>query len=42
MDDLVRNGHARKVPQDWLDHPIGALWYLPHHPVLNSNKPDKI
>ena len=42
MDDLVSNGHARKVPRDRLDHPIGALWYLPHHPVLNPNKPDKI
>ena len=42
MDDLVRNGHAHKVPRDWLDHPIGALWYLPYHPVLNPNKPDKI
>ena len=42
MDDLVRNGHAHKVPRDWLDHPIGALWYLPYHPVLNPNKLDKI
>lgn len=42
MDDLVKNGHARKVPKDRLDHPVGAVWYLPHHPVLNPNKPDKV
>lgn len=42
MEDLVKNGHARKVPQDRLTHPVGAVWYLPHHPVLNPNKPDKV
>ena len=42
MDDLVKNGHPRKVPKDQLDHPVGAVWYLPHHPVLNPNKPDKV
>ena len=42
MDDLVWNEHARKVPRDQLDHPVSALWYLPHHPVLDPNKPDKI
>ena len=35
MDDLLENGHARKVPEDRLDHPVGTLWYLPHHPVLS-------
>ena len=39
MDDLLRNGHARRVPKDRLEHPVGAVWYLPHHPVFNSNKP---
>ena len=42
MDDLLENGHARKGPEDRLDHPVGALWYLPHHPVLNANKPGKV
>lgn len=42
MEDLVKNGHAHKVPQDRLTHPVGAVWYLPHHPVLNPNKPDKV
>ena len=42
INDLLRNGHACKVPADRLDRPIGALWYLPHHPVLNTNKPGKV
>ena len=42
IDDLLRNGHARKVPGDRLDRPLGAVWYLPHHPVLNANKPGKV
>ena len=42
MDDLLRNGHARRVPKNRLEHPVGAVWYLPHHPVVNSNKPDKV
>ena len=42
IDDLLRNGHARKVPGDRLDCPVGAVWYLPHHPVLNANKPGKV
>ena len=36
------NDHAHKVPRDQLDHPVSALWYLPHHSVLDPNKPDKI
>ena len=38
----MRNGHARKVPRDRLDHPVDVVWYLPHHPVLNPNKPGKV
>ncbi|KAJ7336487.1 hypothetical protein OS493_011688 [Desmophyllum pertusum] len=26
--------HAHKVPWDWLNHPVGAVWYQPHDPVL--------
>ena len=42
MDNLLKNGHAHKVPEDRLLNPVGPLWYLPHHPVLNPNKPDKV
>ena len=30
------------MPGDWVDHPVGSVWYLPHHPVLNANKPGKV
>lgn len=38
MDNLVKNGHARKVPQERMNQPVGAVSYLPHHPVFNPNK----
>lgn len=28
IDDLLKNDHARKVPGDHIDRPVGALWYL--------------
>ena len=42
MDELVSKVHARKVPQDRLDHPVNAVWYPPHHPVITPNKPGKV
>lgn len=27
---------------DRRDCSVGAIWYLPHHPVLNTNKPGKV
>ena len=41
-DCFLENGHARRVPKNRLEHPFGVVWYLPHHPVMNSNKSDKI
>ena len=43
MDNLLEKGYAIKV----LEEPLKAsddkiLWYLPHHPVFNSNKPGKL
>ena len=42
MDSLFENGHAQMVPKTPLEHKAGVAWYLPHHPVVNPNKPDKI
>ena len=42
MDDLLHKGYARKVPITSIDYPHYPLWYLPHHPVSNPNKPDKV
>ena len=42
IDDLLAKGYATKVPECDLENPQQPLWYLPHHPVYNPNKPDKI
>jgi len=42
MDSLFENRHAQMVPQTPLEHTTSVTWYLPHHPVLNPNKPDKV
>ncbi len=42
MDELVKKGYSRKVPENLINQPQQPLWYLPHHPVLNPNKPDKV
>ena len=42
MDDLLAKGYASEVPQVDLENPQQPLWYLPHHPVYNPNKPEKI
>ena len=40
MDDLFEKGHARKVPDEWRDG--SHAWYLPLHPVIYPQKPDKV
>jgi len=42
MDSLFENRHAQMVPRSALEHTAGVAWYLPHHPVVNPNKPDKV
>jgi hypothetical protein len=42
MDNMLNNGYARNVPKSSIDQPQQPLWYLPHHPVINPNKPDKV
>ncbi|XP_047500211.1 uncharacterized protein LOC125046476 [Penaeus chinensis] len=39
MEELVRKGYAEKVLDRGAHH--GKMWYLPHHPVFNPNKPEK-
>jgi len=41
-DSLFENRHAQMVPQTPPEHTTSVTWYLPHHPVLNPNKPDKV
>ena len=42
MDSLFENKHAQMVPKTPLEHTARVAWYLPHHPVVNPNKPDKL
>ena len=41
-DNLLTKGYARNVPDSSTDPPQQPLWYLPHHPVINPNKPGKV
>ncbi len=42
MQDLIQKQFAEKVPDDEIDVSPGKTWYLPHHNVVNPNKPDKL
>lgn len=39
---FFENEHAQMVLKTSLEHTVCVAWYLPHHPVVNPNKPDKI
>ena len=40
VDKLIEKGFVEPVTSDTSPH--GMTWYLPHHPVLNPNNPDKV
>ena len=40
MEDLFDKGHEQKVPEDQREG--SPAWYLPHHPVVHPQKPDKV
>ena len=40
MHDYIDNGYARKITATELN--AESAWYLPHHPVVNPNKPGKV
>ena len=42
MADIITKGHARKVPPDRLNTVTNKVWYIPHHGVYHSRKPEKI
>ena len=43
IDTDVSAGHVRKVDQAELNETKDKLqWYLPHHPVINPQKPEKV
>ena len=42
MQNLLSKGYAERVPEQQLDSSPKRTWYLPHHCVLNPNKPEKL
>ena len=42
IDSYLSDGYAKKVPYREINNPVGKVWYLPHHFVVNPNKPDKL
>ena len=40
MNNLVVKGYAEEVTPE-MDGREGKIWYLPHHNVVNNNKPEK-
>ena len=42
IDNLIKKGYARKVPQEQLNRSDGKVWYIPHHGVYHPRKPNKI
>ncbi|XP_067679580.1 uncharacterized protein [Haliotis asinina] len=42
MNNILTMGYAEKVPEDRIKREIGNEWYIPHHGIYHSRKPDKI
>ena len=40
VNDYIAKGYAKEVTQ--IDTESKRVWYLPHHPVINANKPGKL
>jgi len=42
LEEYIQQHHARKLTAEEMSSGIpGRIWYIPHHPVLNPNKPGK-
>lgn len=42
MQRLLVQDYAESVPLSELEGSQGTTWYIPHHPVFNPNKPEKL
>ena len=42
IDNLLDKDYARKVPDHQVNESGKATWFLPHHPVFHSKKPEKV
>ena len=42
LESVIQEGFAEKVPSEDLCRADGKVWYIPHHGVYHSKKPEKI
>ena len=42
VESYLSKGYAREVQQAYLTESNDPIWYLPHHPVTNVHKPEKM
>jgi len=42
VEDYIAKGYARRIPPDEAFPDDVVIWYLPHHPVFQPRKPDKL
>ena len=42
LNDYLQKGHARKLTEEEILKKTEKTWYLPHHGVVNVNKPEKV
>ena len=42
MNDHITNGHAERIPEEQVNPGDNMVWYLPHHSVTHSLKPEKV
>ena len=43
MNEYIALGHAKEMTaSEEVNEPIGKTWWLPHHAVINPNKPGKV
>ena len=42
INGYLEKGYARKLTSQELSVNVATKWYLPHHPVVNPNKPNKV
>ena len=42
MNELIEKNYAERVPENELTNEDGDVWYIPHHGVYHTRKPEKI
>ncbi|XP_077970821.1 uncharacterized protein LOC144425211 [Styela clava] len=42
MEKYISLGFAKRIPNEYKVGNKGAVWYLPHHPVVSEQKPGKV